>query len=507
MPTGKELKEQYQASLQPSVVSSDVEEDASSRVTNNNLIIEALKNAPSSAVQFGKDIVSPILSPIQTAKSIGELSKSVVALVKPGEQGNEDLARQVGQFYVERYGSLENIKRTLSQDPVGALGDLALVFSGAGGVAKLGKATTVAEKAAKASKLVDPLTPAAFLAKGAVDVPGKVARQVVGTATGVGAQPYRQALLGGEQFTSAMRGNVTETTIVNKAREGLTALRDERRNAFQEGEAAQFPILRSVKVDSDTKSKINNLVKAYRDKAKGKSKISAITPSGEVDKVLQSMESILKQADQADDVTDLSNLVQQINEVGEGLDWTKGSQSAAFSAVKKDLENIIAGIDGVPKGYKQYVKTYSQQTDEINRILRELGLGEKKSTQAAFNKLSRAIRNPKSALGETLELLPKKQVDELQELVSGYLLSEALPPGLSRSITAGLVGTGTIGGAIPLTALPALGLVSPRLTGEATRAIGQARRGIGAVTPSRTTAGLLRQVGAQQEEMERQGLL
>jgi len=507
MPTIDEIIKSSQQAEIPSTETVEDTDDVVGEMTGDSLIMDTIKNIPSSAVQFGKDIITPILSPIQTAKSIGELSESVIALVKPGEQGNEELARQVGNFYAQRYGSLENIQRTVSQDPVGFLGDLALLFTGAGGVAKLGKATTVAEKAAKASKLVDPLTYGTKAVTAPIEAGGKVARQIVGTATGVGTQPYRQALLGGEQFTSAMRGNVTETTIVTKAREGLTELRDQRRAAFQEGEAAQFPILQSVKVDRDTKSKINNLVKAYRDKVKGKSKISTITPSGEVDKVLQSMESILKQADQADDVTDLSNLVQQINEVGEGLDWTKGSQSAAFSTVKKELENIIAGIDGVPEGYKQYVKTYSQQTDEINRILRELGLGEKKSTQAAFNKLSRAIRNPKSALGETLELLPKKQVDELQELVSGYLLSEALPPGLSRSITAGLVGTGTIGGAIPLSALPALGLVSPRLTGEATRVIGQARRGIGAVTPSRTTAGLLRQVGATQEEMERQGLL
>lgn len=512
MPTAEELQRQY-GLIQGDVTETsdqdvdEVEEDALMRSTGGSLMMETFRNIPSSAAKFGKDIITPILSPIQTAKSIGELSKSVIALVKPGEQGNEELARQVAQFYAERYGSLDNIKQTISQDPVGALGDLALLFTGTGGIAKLGKATTVAEKAAKASRIVDPATYGVKAITAPLEAGGKVARQIVGTATGVGTQPYRQALLGGQEFTSAMRGRVDETQIVSEAKEGLNALKESRRDAFQLGESEQFPVLKQIKVDANTKKKITSLVNDYAQKSKGGGRISAIRPKGETEKVLKDIETVLKQANQADDVTDLSKLAQQLNEVGEGIDFSKGTQSAAYSTIKRQLEDVISGIEGVPEGYKDYVKVYGQQTDEINTILRELGLGDKRSTQAAFNKLSRAIRNPRSALGRTLQLLPEETVQRLDRLVSGYLLSEALPPGLTRSLTAGLVGTGAVGGALPLTALPALGLVSPRLTGEATRAIGQARRGIGAVTPSRTTAGLLRQVGATQEEMERQGLL
>ena len=512
MPTALELKRQYGLvtdDIPTEEAVKDIPESAQERVTGGNLLMEAIGNVPSSAIKFGKDMLAPIFSPIQTAKDITAVGSSVVSLLKPGEQGNEELARQVGQFYADRYGGLENIKRTFAEDPVGFFADAGLILTGAGGAARIaGKAGTVAEKVSTAGRLIDPTTLASKAITTPLEAGGRVARQIVGTATGVGTQPYKQALLGGQEFTSAMRGRVDETQIVSEAKEGLNVLKENRRDAFQLGEAEQFPVLKQIKVEANTKKKITSLVNDYIQKSKGGNRISAIRPKGETAKVLQDIQNVLKQANQANDVTDLSKLAQQLNEVGEGIDFSKGTQSAAFSTIKRQLEDVISGVEGVPVGYKDYVKVYGQQTDEINTILRELGVGEKRSTQAAFNKLSRAIRNPRSALGKTLQLLPEETVQRLDSLVSGYLLSEALPPGLTRSLTAGLVGGGVIGGGIaPLSALPALGLVSPRLTGEATRAIGQARRGIGAVTPSRTTAGLLRQVGAQQEEMERQGLL
>ena len=79
----------------------------------------AISNLGPSARQYGEDIYTAVSDPINTAKSIYELGKSVVELAIPGEQGNEELARGVGKFFAERYGTLENIKRTIASDPVG----------------------------------------------------------------------------------------------------------------------------------------------------------------------------------------------------------------------------------------------------------------------------------------------------------------------------------------------------------------------------------------------------
>src|SRR5436190_4642689 len=43
----------------------------------------------------------------------------------PGEQEHEPYANAVGQFFADRYGSMEAFKKTLAEDPVGFAADLA----------------------------------------------------------------------------------------------------------------------------------------------------------------------------------------------------------------------------------------------------------------------------------------------------------------------------------------------------------------------------------------------
>ena len=78
----------------------------------------SISNIPSSAAQYGSDISEAVMHPIKTAKSIYELGKGAVQLVIPGEQGNEELARGVGKFFAERYGTVESIKKTIANDPI-----------------------------------------------------------------------------------------------------------------------------------------------------------------------------------------------------------------------------------------------------------------------------------------------------------------------------------------------------------------------------------------------------
>ena len=84
-------------------------------------ITETISNIPSSALQLGKDIIEPILSPIETAKNLQTLGQGLVekALVPStiggvdfGETQNEEVVDAVGQFINERYGSVDAFKAT-----------------------------------------------------------------------------------------------------------------------------------------------------------------------------------------------------------------------------------------------------------------------------------------------------------------------------------------------------------------------------------------------------------
>ena len=502
MPTIDELIKSSQQAEIPSTETVEDTDDVVGEMTGDSLIMDTIKNIPSSAVQFGKDIITPVLSPIQTAKSIGELSESVIALVKPGEQGNEELARQVGNFYAQRYGSLENIQRTVSQDPVGFLGDLALLFTGAGGVAKLGKATTVAEKAAKASKLVDPLTYGTKAVTKPLDVAGRGVRALSGTVTGTGTGPLKQALMGGEEFTAAMRGRKTEGDILQEAEKGLESLKSERSNFFKEKEAEFLPQMKATKVDAKTKQNILDQVKDYRN-------TNTIARGEKTDTVLKRIERVLSNPEnKINNVADIDKIRRQLNQVEIPK---SGPERAAYSEITNNVRTTLERL--APKGYTDFLTDYGSASKAIEEVVKELSVGGRGSRQTAINKLLRILTREQGIAAQTLNKLPN--AEKLMELLSGYSLSSAIPSGLSRGLTAGLFQTGVLGGATAgsiaggtiLPGLIGLAAVSPRLAGEATRAIGQARKGISAVTPSRTTAGLLRQVGATQEEMERQGLL
>lgn len=79
------------------------------------ILKQAITNLPGSTLKLGKDIVDVIINPVTTAKSIFELGKGVVSLAIPGEQPSEETAKAVGRYFVDRYGSLDNIKKPLQQ--------------------------------------------------------------------------------------------------------------------------------------------------------------------------------------------------------------------------------------------------------------------------------------------------------------------------------------------------------------------------------------------------------
>lgn len=128
-------------------------------------------NLINSAINTGKAIVSPILHPIETAKNLGKLAIGTGELLIPGEQGMEAYPKAVGEFYKQRYGGLENIKKTLYEDPVGAALDASVILGGAGGllgkageVSKIGALTKAGELAKVAGEVVDPLRAVSKLA-------------------------------------------------------------------------------------------------------------------------------------------------------------------------------------------------------------------------------------------------------------------------------------------------------------------------------------------------------
>ena len=121
--------------------------------------LKTLGNIPGSAWEVGKGLGTAVLHPVQTAKGIGSVAAGGVQKLIPGEQEQEKSFDSVVDFFKQRYGSYEAMKKTGIEDPVGFALDLSILFSGGGSTAtkvgslsKINRATKASNIAARAGK-------------------------------------------------------------------------------------------------------------------------------------------------------------------------------------------------------------------------------------------------------------------------------------------------------------------------------------------------------------------
>ena len=173
-------------------------------------------------------------------KSIKDLGSSIVSLIQPGEQGNEQLARDVGTFFADRYGGLENLKKTMATDPMGLLSDVSIVLTGGATlVPKLagttGKIGNIASKVGKVGSAIDPISGTLKLSGKAIQGTGVLGKNILGATTGVGSEAISQAFKSGKKggeaqtkFIDNIRGKVKSDVVVKDAINVLKGMGDTR---------------------------------------------------------------------------------------------------------------------------------------------------------------------------------------------------------------------------------------------------------------------------------------
>lgn len=200
-------------------------------------------NIPKSTGQFVKDSVTPFVHPIRTAKAITNLGIGIAAKLFPGKQEQEFYADQLGELIKQRYGSVNAFQRTLEEDPVGVLSDVAGLATAAGGVA--GKGAAAGSKLARfgeaANKAGRSLDPAAI----AIQTAGKVFNKIPGVQkaaeglyaggakfpTSRGGNPARNAGVQADNVRTALRERLTTSDAgVGKLQRRIGELGDEIRD-------------------------------------------------------------------------------------------------------------------------------------------------------------------------------------------------------------------------------------------------------------------------------------
>ena len=442
---------------------------------------QALSNAPSSALKLAKNIVYPIMHPIETVKGLynigyGGASKLHGALggEQDPEQKSEDEAHinAVGTFFKDRYGGAENVKNTMANDPVGVAADAAAVLTGGGSIAArvpgvAAKATSGAMRTAASA--IDPITNAIRASQAVSSGVGKGTAAVLGTASGTGALPvetaYRAGKSGSQVFTDHMRGRAPAEDALDMAQGAMREVRSDRSNAYTEGMGA----VRGNTVAIDFAPVTQTVRDAY----------DMITFKGipKSDAAAKTFNEIRHT------INVFQGLPPGVYRTAEGLDALKQAVGEIRLAAKpgtlerrvseKVYNSIKAQIVKQVPEYAKTMKDYSQASDQIDDLTKTFSLGEKASKDTAIRKLTSVMRNNVNTnYGQRARLMDElaRKEPELPNAIAGQAMSSLTPRGMAALPA---MGTGFAAMSNPM-ALAALPFTSPRFVGEAAYGAGQA---------------------------------
>lgn len=314
---------------------------------------EMVRNIPGSAARVAGDVWTAVSSPIDTARAVGtvaqsfgnKLGRNAAEFVQgvemePMPEHSEAAANAVGSAIKGRYGSLDALKQTVEDDPVGFLVDV----SGAGSATRI-------PAVARVAGAVDPLT-------GAAKAGQAVARAVI--PENAAAKLYESAA----KFS---------TTLPQAKREGLV------RTALEHG---ILPTQKGVKRVSGRIDVLNNQLDDLIDQA---TKTGSQIPVGAVFQHLNELRK-RKSGVKIESDADLAAIDKIAGGFHQSLKGRKTVTPEELQAFKVDAYNKInwdaKRMTGTPikedtykamaRGAKDAIAKEIPEASEINKLLGEL---------------------------------------------------------------------------------------------------------------------------------------
>lgn len=445
----------------------------------------AIANFPTSFGNLVSSIVEAITSPVQTAKSILDVGAGALQNVLPerfvqavGEdKQSRDMARQVGQFFADRYKTGDALKQTIATDPAGVLADLSTILGGGAMVAP----RAVAAPLSRAAGMVDPLALATRATGTGLAVGGRTAAEILGVTTGAGKEPIAQAFRAGreggetaEVFRRNIQKNATLSDVLADTKSALQNLMTERQNQYRSG-MINIQRDKSILDFTGIDNALTNAEKrvSFKGQVKDQAAFDALDTAR---KTVDDWKNLNPQDFHTPEGLDA--LKQKVGAILEGLD----PKTNAYNTVNQVYNSIKSEIIKQAPAYANVMRSYTEATDKINEIQKSLSLGRTATADTSLRKLLSSLRdNVNANFGQRLQLL--EELDKQGKIIpalAGISLSELTPRGLQRAASpaAGLFLGAT--GNIPA-AIGSLVASSPRIAGEAAYAAGVGARGAQAV--------------------------
>jgi len=460
---------------------------------------QALSNIPHSGAEFAGNLATAAMHPIQTAQNLGSIGLGVMEKVGkhiglPAGQGYEKYADAVGQMMVDRYGSEENIRRTLATDPVGVAADVSTLFTGAGGLAgKLpGIAGRVGEGVGAVGRVADPLNVVTKPIGYGTGLAGSMGKHILGERLGTGAEAIGEAASagyrGGEEaksFRENIRQNVPVENVVDTSMDALHNMVTEKNANYKQG-------IKDADLDRPiSPSSFRAIDKAIFD-AGDIGQFKGFTTSEVATKANSDLRDLVDRFYERKDLHTIEGLDALKKAIGDYRRGLPPGSEMAGAVASKYYDGVLGAIKNQAPKYAAVMEHYEAAKDALKQLKSSLSLPQNErqlNVEAALKKLQSVMRNNVNTgygFRKTLvDMLEANGAPNLRYALAGQALSNKSPRGLARiGIETGSelglaflgVATGNPGLIIP--ALKAFGIStvtrSPRLMGEATYYAGRA---------------------------------
>lgn len=474
-------------------------------------IIRGAAELPSGIQRELTALQSAILNPIQTAESLGMVAKGVYSAITGGNEPEERIVTALKDDLESRWGSYDQFKFAVAEQPERVLSELSIVIGGAAGlsskaakVAGFTKTARALEAVAATGRALDPIRLAGLAVTPITESFSFVGKKIAAhLLSGAGEEFVEQAFRlgpGKPRFLDALRGRVPMSEFLDDIDSGFARARELRGLNYQVGLSGLSKL--------DDPINFNPIQDRFIRLITGKNygvRLDPTKPAG-LDfgrsvfsdaKDIRTIRSVAK---------DISNWASDSSvQTGRGLDILKRRLDAKFApnsvtkAVTTAMRSRVkkAIVDAVP-GYRNVTGEYSRFTTLLHQFEDALAVRSTAKANTTLGKLTNLMRQNNTFAQEI--------VRNMDQITGGQLIATAA--GLAgRPFTA----KATIGrriqeaaGIMGLLARAEAKLVgvslisSPRILGEFLNVLGKTARGI-----QRTQQTLGASIPASLVELER----
>lgn len=422
-------------------------------------ITKAAPNLLSSAWGMAKNVGNAIAHPIDTLGAVGGVALGAAEKLIPGRQDAEDNFDAFAATLKERYGSLENLARTATNDP--------FVFgSEIVGAAKLGANATgygaqFDNAVAKTGQLVT--KPAGAL----IGKTRKLATDTLGWTTGAGKEATNQAFTNPKSIQKGISGGTTPEEVVAKTNDALETVRNNMRSDYKlemtkiKKMTVQMPE-KFVAVKESLLKQLDDFGVKVDPKVKGGLDFSK-SAIGNKAEAMADVRGVFKDVMSWDDFSPigLDTLKRRLGD----LYSETGNARAIVASTKTQVTKILDSVPGYTEMTSGYAKT-SALLDQLKSI-------SPAKIETAFTKLSQALKkNDNIRLALIKELEAASGTDIIGD-IAGINLQPNISTGLTGKLATGGMGVAVLSNPTLIAQFLGTALVtSPKAVGKFLQALG-----------------------------------